>query len=202
MKVIGIAGGVASGKSEVAKRLVQHGAHLLDADRAGHEVLREPEVKELIRKRWGNLVFTSQGEVNRAALAQIVFADTPSAPQELSHLESISHPRIAQRLTAILSDLKQQKCVAAVLDAPVMFKAGWDKLCDIVVFVDTTRERRKSWAISRGWTDSELDAREDSQVPLNDKRARSDFVVDNRSSIEALFEQVDRFWNEMVLVEE
>lgn len=198
MKVIGIAGGVASGKSTVTKLLSDRGAAVLDADRAGHEVLRDQEVKQLILDRWGNLVFDSSGEVDRGALAQIVFAESPSGKKELADLETITHPRIKQRLVRVLSDLRQRNCRAAVLDAPVMFKAGWDEMCDFVVFVDTPRARRLTWATERGWTEAEFEARERSQVPLDQKRLRSNYFVENSGSVQQLSAQVNRFWDENV----
>jgi len=82
----------------------------------------------------------------------------------------------------------------AVLDAPVMLKAGWDRMCDGLVFVDTPRHVRLARARQRGWTEAVLAAREAAQEPLETKRRRAVTLIDNSSSWEHLHEQVDRFW--------
>src|SRR5258708_38301202 len=129
MKVVGLLGGVASGKSLVARQLCDLGAGLLDGDRAGHEVLRLPEVERLVRQRWGNEVFAADGRVDRRALARIVFAPPPDGPRELEHLERITHPKITHRLREQAAALAAEGLPAAVLDAPVMLKAGWNEFC-------------------------------------------------------------------------
>lgn len=195
MYVIGILGGIASGKSVVTEQLKQLGAETWDADRAGHEVLCEDSVKKLIRKRWGEKVFTPLGEVYRPALAQIVFSPPPEGPVELAELEKISHPRIADRLHVRIDELKQRgKTAALVLDAPVMMKAGWDKFCDRILFVDAPREQRVERAAKRGWSDKEFAAREAAQESLDEKRQRADWIIDNSGNIESTMKQVRQFW--------
>ncbi|NLF73571.1 MAG: dephospho-CoA kinase [Candidatus Anammoximicrobium sp.] len=194
MILIGILGGVASGKSAVSNRLKMLGAVVLDADRAGHEVLREPEVKEALRRRWGDAVFDAAGEVDRRKVAGIVFAETCRGREELAFLEQLTHPRIERRLRGQLEELSLRGVRVAVLDAPVMLKAGWDRMCDGLVFVDTPRHVRLARARQRGWTEAVLAAREAAQEPLETKRRRAVTLIDNSSSWEHLHEQVDRFW--------
>jgi len=98
MKVIGILGGVAGGKSLVACELGRLGAGLLDADRAAHEVLRMPEIETAVRQRWGSAVFGADGRIDRARLAGIVFAGPPRGPRERRHLEQLTHPEIGRLL--------------------------------------------------------------------------------------------------------
>ncbi|MCA9269295.1 MAG: dephospho-CoA kinase, partial [Planctomycetales bacterium] len=100
MHIIGIIGGVASGKSAVAKRLAERGAAILDADGAAHDVLRETDVKRRLRERFGDGIFDPQGEVARHALAPIVFAPGEEGAAALADLERIVHPRIGERLQA------------------------------------------------------------------------------------------------------
>jgi len=194
MILIGILGGVASGKSAVSNRLKMLGAVVLDADRAGHEVLREPEVKEALRRRWGDAVFDAAGGVDRRKVAGIVFAETCRGREELAFLEQLTHPRIERRLRGQLEELSLRGVRVAVLDAPVMLKAGWDRMCDGLVFVDTPRHVRLARARQRGWTEAVLAAREAAQEPLETKRRRAVTLIDNSSSWEHLHEQVDRFW--------
>jgi dephospho-CoA kinase len=199
MILVGVAGGVASGKSAVSSRLVTHGAVLLDADRAGHEVLAEPEVRNALRQRWGDAVFDKRGEVDRKQVARRVFADTPAGRDELAFLESWTHPRIGQRLSRQIEALRSQGQIPmAVLDAAVMFKAGWDRLCDRLLFVDCPREVRLARARLRGWDAAEFAGREASQWPLDKKRSRADCVIDNSTTLDHLFAQVDRIWGILV----
>lgn len=195
MHVIGILGGVASGKSLVTQQLKQLGAEALDADRAGHEVLREAEVKKAIRNHFGDAVFDINGEVSRPSLAKIVFAPPPRGPQELTELEKITHPRIADRLQKSIEEYSRRGDLPAlVLDAPVLLKAGWDKFCDRLLFVDATREQRVARAALRGWTEADLAAREAAQESLQEKRQHADGIIDNSGSTERTFEQVRQFW--------
>ncbi len=195
MLLIGVAGGIASGKSLVARRLAALGADLLDADRVGHDVLREIPVKQAIRRRWGDGVFDQNGEVVRRAVAEIVFADSPSGPEEMDFLEKLTHPRIGGRIEEwIARSDRDGRFEKLVLDAPVMFEAGWDQVCDIIVFVDSPRELRLRRARQRGWAEADFAAREAAQHRLETKRERADVIFDNSSTLEHLYAQVDRFW--------
>jgi len=197
MILIGILGGVASGKSAVSDRLKTLGAVVLDADQLGHEVLREPEVKEELRRRWGEKVFEASGEIDRRRVAEIVFAAASQGKEELAFLEQLTHPRIRERLRKQLVDLKRTGVRAAVLDAPVMLKAGWDRMCDFLLFVDTPRPVRLARARQRGWTEADFAAREAAQEPVEAKRRRAGTILDNSSSFDQLYAQVDRFWHSL-----
>ena len=195
MVVIGIAGGVASGKSLVTNQLSELGAKVLDVDGLAHEVLLEPLVKSAIRDRWGSAVFDDADNVDRTSLAGIVFAPHPGGPQELEHLERITHPRIGERLRDWIRQLRDEGDVqVAVLDAAVMFKAGWHKACDRILFVEASGEQRWARARQRGWTEAEFRSREAAQEALDMKRQQADTVIDNSGTKEQTFEQVKRFW--------
>jgi len=198
MKVVGLLGGVASGKSLVARQLCDLGAGLLDGDRAGHEVLRLPEVETMVRRRWGDAMFAADGHVDRRALARIVFAPPPDGPRELEHLERITHPKITHRLREQAATLAAAGLLVAVLDAPVMLKAGWNEFCDSIVFVDASREVRQARAQERGWSQEDFAAREAAQESLDVKRRLADTIVDNSGSVEATRAQVERLWQSLV----
>ncbi len=89
MKIIGLLGGVASGKSMVAEQLARCGAVVLNADNIGHEVLRQPKIEAAARKRWGEGVFGRDGRIDRNRLAEIVFASPPDGPRERAYLERV-----------------------------------------------------------------------------------------------------------------
>lgn len=198
MRLIGILGGVASGKSLVARQLAQFGAGLLDADRAGHEVLRLPRVEAAVRDRWGEAVLGPDGRIDRARLAEIVFAGPPDGPPERKHLEQLTHSEIGRLLKQQAEALASSGTAAAVLDAPLLLEAGWDRLCERLVFVDAPREVRLCRAKARGWSEEDFAAREAVQESLNFKRERADLVVDNSGSPEQTQAQLERFWQSFI----
>ena len=166
---IGLTGGIASGKSTVATMFSRLGASVLDADRFGHEVLNEEDVKKQIIVTWGNGVFDN-GEVDRKALAKIVF-DPVAGQKQLTKLEEITHPKIKARILTEIQAAKIGNVIAVVLDAPLLFEAGWDEICDELVFVKTTRELRLARVKKRGWSEDELLKREQRQMDVFQKRS-------------------------------
>jgi dephospho-CoA kinase len=191
MIVIGIVGGIASGKSMVAKSFARLGAVIVDADRVGHQVLEEPSIKQKIRDAWGDRVFDEFGNVVRPRLAEIVF-DTDS--ENLKKLEQITHPRISSLLKEKLDQLSRGACPAVVLDAPVMLKSGWDRFCDKLVYVDCPREIRLQRAAKRGWTEAMFDQRESLQISLREKKARATEIIINSGTVEMIDQQVNSLW--------
>jgi len=193
--VIGLLGGVGCGKSFVAKRMQARGAVVLDADRAGHEVLREPAIIAAARARWGDTIFGPDGQINRRSLAQIVFAPTRQGAEELAYLEALTHPRISQRLQAEIDRLASgDRPPAIILDAPVLLKAGWNKFCDKLVFVDAPLEVRQKRVLERGWSTDELARREAAQEPLEQKRALANLVISNGGGPEQTETEIDHAW--------
>lgn len=195
MLVIGLAGGVASGKSLVARCFEHLGATVLDADRIGHEVLGFPEVIAAIVSQWGKQVL-NDGEIDRSCLARIVFDSGPDDVSQLKKLEQITHPPIGLMIRQRLSDLERESILAVVIDAPVMFKAGWDQLCDKIVFVDSDISIRQRRAIQRGWSPDELHRRESFQTPIDEKRSRSTDLIDNSQSKAETFHQARQLWRQ------
>ena len=191
MLVIGLTGGIASGKSFVAECFAETGCPIIDADSIGHEVLMLPEIVGQIRENFGDKVIVD-GNVDRSALAAIVFANQSDGPsEELKLLESITHPEIGRWMSRRLTEIEQSNSAQAVImDAPVMFKAKWDRFCDHIVFVHASLETRQQRAALRGWPVGELERRERQQLPLDQKRERSTDVVDNSGSADGTRQQV------------
>jgi dephospho-CoA kinase len=191
--VVGILGGIGSGKSSVSRGLSNHfKTILIDADRVGHDVLCIPAVKDDIRRDFGDTVFDG-AEICRTSLARQVFGSEIHHQQALIKLEKIVHPEIRRQVEKQLAEVSGETEVV-VLDAAVMLEAGWNDLCDTIVFVDTPFETRlKRVEENRGWTADELRRRESSQVSLDDKQEVSEFVVDNSGSLENAVEQFASF---------
>lgn len=191
--ILGIAGGVGAGKSTVAGILAGLGCVVADSDALGREALRDPDLRDEIVSWWGPGMLDDSGEIDRAAVARIVFA----RPRHRQRLESLVHPRIRSRRQALFEQAPPDT-PALVIDAPLLFEAGLDRECTAVIFIQTDRPQRLSrLADSRGWDDTELTGREQSQLSLDDKRARSDYVVINNGDLDELSEQIHRILNEL-----
>lgn len=197
--VIGLVGGIGSGKSFVAGLMKAKGAVVLDADRVGHEVLREPAVKQAARERWGGEIFAADGEIIRRALGRIVFAPTTQGAEDLAYLEQLTHPRIGMRLRQQIADLATgSPPPAIVLDAPVLLKAGWNAFCTKIVFVDAPEPVRLARVLARGWTEEEFRRREAAQEPLEFKRQIADEVLDSGVSPAETAAQLDLVWPRLI----
>jgi dephospho-CoA kinase len=194
--VIGLVGGIGSGKSAAASILGELGAFVIDADAVGHALLNQRPVRDLVLDRFGPRVFapeTSEGSgtsVDRKALGAIVFSD----PRALKDLEAILHMRMRGTFErAIARTVRRGTARAIVLDAAILFEAGWADLCDKVVFVDASRELRLARvAETRGWDQAKLEVREASQMPLDRKVEKSDVVIANAQDLDALRTSVER----------
>jgi len=197
--LIGIAGGIASGKSLIAGQLERQGAAVTSADAWAHEVLKFDEVKQLAHERWGDAVFGPDGQIDRGALAKVVFAPPPGGERELKYLEQLTHPRIGELLRRQLEELGAQPTVAAiVLDVPLLFESGWNKFCDRIVFVDAPLPVRLARAMARGWTREDFTRREAAQESLESKRQLADVIIDNSGSPESAQAQIELFWRSLV----
>lgn len=175
--VVGLIGGIGSGKSLVAGYLAELGARVIDADKIGHEALRQPEVREQAIHRWGPAILTEEGNIDRRKLGRIVFADA----SERRALEAMVHPWIGRRIHEQLTHAQHDpQARFVVLDAAILLETGWDRVCDYVIYVDSPRaERLQRLQAQRGWNEKEVTAREGSQLPLEEKRGRADAIVDN-----------------------
>lgn len=195
MSIIGIIGGVASGKSFVAEQFRRLGAEIIHVDEIGHEVLREPDVRAALVQRWGDQLLDADGHVSRAAVAERVFSGIPDQPGNLEFLENLVHPRIGQRVRARIESIARDRPgTSVVVDAALLIEAGWAEFCDRIVFVDVPRALRLGRARQRGWTEAEFLAREAAQADLAVKRKQADWVMDNSGSAEHTFAQVQQFW--------
>jgi dephospho-CoA kinase len=197
--LLGIVGGIASGKSLIADQLEKLGAVVIRADQLAHEVLKLDAVKQKARERWGSAIFASDGQIDRGALGKIVFAPLPGGQRELKYLESLTHPRIGQLVREQVSELSGRAGTAAiVLDVPLLFESGWNKICDKTIYVDAPRALREARAGRRGWTPEDFARREAVQESLEKKRELADVVIDNSGTPEATQVQIEHFWHSMV----
>ncbi|MFO0827613.1 MAG: dephospho-CoA kinase [Phycisphaerales bacterium] len=184
--VIGIVGGIGSGKSAVAAAFREAGCVVSDSDSLAHAALRDPVVRDEIVSWWGREVLDAHGEIDRKAVGRIVFSDAT----ERGRLERLVHPWIErERVRAFAAAPAGTK--ACVIDAPLLLEAGLGPQCDAIVFVDAPRAARSERVQkSRGWSEAEFTRREASQWPIERKRAASTHVVVNDGSVDSMREQV------------
>ena len=195
MVVIGVTGGVGTGKSTVTKMFQQLGAVALDADVIAHQVMEPKRLAwRQIIKAFGQGVLNEDQTVNRKRLAAVVFADE----EQRKRLEGISHPKVLHVIKQQLHRLKRSRRVrAVVLDVPLLLEAGAQDLVDMLVVVSVppgvARERLKK---QYGWSKEETDARMAAQWDMSAKVALADEVVDNANGVDATRTQVKRIWNQ------
>jgi dephospho-CoA kinase len=193
--VIGLAGGVGSGKSAVARAFARLGAVVIDSDHEARAALDLPEVKRQLTEWWGPGVFNLDGSVSRKAVADIVFKN----PDQRRKLENLIHPLVKHQRAAIVERAREAGAPAAVIDAPLLFEANIDAECDAVVFVDAPRALRlERVQATRGWDEAELSRRESAQIPLEQKQGRSAFVIRNLGSEQELELQAARVFREII----
>jgi dephospho-CoA kinase len=206
LPVVGLIGGIGGGKSQVAALLRERGAVVIDADAVGHELLKDARISRQIIERFGPSVVVRAGGapdqepvIDRKALGAIVFSD-PAARRDL---EGILHPEMRAWFRAVIErerSLEAPSGCMVVLDAAVLLEAGWDDLCDLIVFVDAPREERmRRVREQRGWSSEKLEAREQAQWPADLKRSRADLVINNDAGVDSLRGEVERI--EAILAE-
>lgn len=181
--VIGIAGGIGSGKSHVARALGDLGYIVLDSDRDAKAALDRPDVRETLVRWWGDGILDENGRVDRKKIASIVFGDGT----QRAKLEGLVHPIVKASRGVMIAKAQAESRPGVVIDAPLLFEAGSDAECDYIIFVDAPIEQRmQRVSATRGWDEAELQRRENAQLPLEEKRRRSDVVIANDSTPEAI----------------
>ncbi len=178
--VIGLVGGVGSGKSLVARQLQSLGCAVIDADQLAQDALDEPAIRDQLVAWWGPQVLEQDRRIARRAVSRIVFAD----PAALARLEGLVHPCVHAGREALRRRYGDDPAVRAIVeDCPLLLEKGLDAGCDVLVYVAADRARRlRRVAESRGWTEADLDRREKNQLPLDTKAGLADYVIDNNAA--------------------
>ncbi len=185
--IIGILGGIGSGKSTVAAEFAKLGCKVIDADKIAHGLLDEPSVKEKVVGLFGRSILNPEGKIDRGKLAEVVFADS----DKLSSLNAIIHPLVLQRAEEIIEQYNRQNQVKAiVLDMPLLVEVGWDKRCDKLIFVDCEQKLRLDRAKKLGFDKNQVKIRENFQISLDNKADLADNTIENNSDFSVLAKQV------------
>jgi dephospho-CoA kinase len=194
--VIGIIGGMYSGKSTVASMFAKLGCAVIDADSISHQLIEEKDVLTKIIRVFGKEILDEKGKINRPALANRVFSD----PAKLAILTSILHPLIMVRVEELIKQCEPQPAVRAiVLDIPLLVEVGWEKRCDHLIFVDCAPPIRLERARNKGVFDADqLKIRENLQISLDKKKRIADNIVDNNSDLSGLSKQIANIFSNIM----
>jgi len=189
---IGLTGGIASGKSTVARMFAERGAVIVDADAVAREVVEpgEPALDAIVAE-FGPSILLPDGTLDRDALAAVVFAD----PDANRRLREITHPAIGARMGALVEAQRETDNIV-VLDAPLLVEAGWTGMPLVVVAADEDVQVERM-VRDRAMTEGDARARIASQAPLAEKLDKADFVIWNNGTLDALASRVDEVWAEV-----
>jgi len=193
MLLVGLTGGIGSGKSTVARFLGDHGAVILDADVFARDAVREgSDAFAAVVRRFGDDVVGVDGELDRRALASIVFADRSA----LADLEAIVHPEVRRMLAdGIQAELDTDHVV--VLVNPLLIEMGTHRDCDVVVVLSTEPETQIRRSVARGMQEADARARLAAQLPLEERARAADVLLDNEGSLQDLEAEVDVLWRSL-----
>lgn len=194
MLLVGLTGGIASGKSTVASRLRELGAELIDADEIAREVVEPgtPTLRRLV-ERFGNDILDRDGKLDRQALARKVFGN----PEALNDLNSITHPAIGAEIARRIQQHAKSDAVV-VVDAALLVESGRGGFDKLVVVACRPEIQLDRLIRLRGMSREEAEKRISSQAPLGDKLAKADVVIWNEGSMEELYRTIDSVWAELV----
>lgn len=197
--IVGVLGGIASGKSLVTQWLEELGATVLVADGIAHDILRQEEVVKEVVRRFGESVLADheRPQIDRKKLAALVFGSSEHHVAKRSQLEAIVQPRVRIELQKQIDQWKAtHHSGVLVLDIPLLIERDWVKQCDCVLMVDTPDAMRREFAAARGWSESQLAAREATQLSIAEKRKNATFILVNDGTQEQLRDKVQQWWME------
>ena len=185
--IIGLTGGIASGKSTVSKYLAEKDFKVYDADKIAKDISEKKLVQEEIILTFGDKILDENGNVDRKKLKEIVFEDK----EKLKQLNAIIHPKVID----FYKELKEQNTDEIIIfDVPLLFESGIDKFCDKILVVISDYEIQLNRIVERDKIDRELASKIiKSQLSNEERIKKADVVIENNSSLEDLFEKVERF---------
>ena len=197
--IIGILGGIASGKSTVAKELQSRGCAVIDADAIAKEFLYTDNVRQRLGARFGDGIFDKAGMVDKAKLADAVFKDEMG----VKAINDIIHPLVFKRTEELIGQYQNDKAVkAVVLDVPLLVEVGWEKRCNKLIFVDCDEQKRLKRAEKKGVFDiNQLKKRENFQISLDKKSKISHYILDNNDSLSELTRQIGEIFPALISIE-
>jgi dephospho-CoA kinase len=196
MKVIGLTGGIGSGKSEIAGFLKELGAGVIDADKVGHEIFnRGTPCWQKMVETFGKEICDSEGNIDRKILARIVFKDQ----EAMVKLNQITHPMILDEINVRLKKLKELGYKVAIVEAALLIEAGWAPYMDQVWLSLSPKDLTLRRLLNRGLKEDEAKARIAAQIPGETKINQATVVINNNGSLIDLKDRVIELWNSLDL---
>jgi dephospho-CoA kinase len=194
MRIIGLTGGIGSGKSSVSEMLRALGATVVDADEGARAVVEPGQAGyHDVVQQFGRQVLAQDGGIDRQKLADIVFAD----PEKRQQLNSITHPRVREWMAARVQEAGARDAKLVVLDIPLLYESGLEAGLGGVIVVWATPAQQLERAVARGGERRDIEARIAAQMPLLDKRDRATWVIDNSGSPDTTRRQVEELWGQL-----
>lgn len=189
--VVAFIGGIGAGKTAAARHFLKKGAAVIDADRIGHELLADPEIRRTLAGRFGTGILAGDGTIDRARLAAAAFTSEDS----LRLLDEIVHPRLIGEIRKRVTEIGEG---VVVIDAALLIEFELDRLCDVIVMIETDRAlRNERIGRERGWPEGEITRREAHQLPVFEKGRVATDVIKNNGSSEDFWVQLDRLWEKL-----
>jgi dephospho-CoA kinase len=190
MLVVGLTGGIGCGKSEVRKRLLNAGLTVIDADTLAKQLSEtDPLIIKSIKEEFGEAMYDAEGHLQRKALAAIVFNDR----KKLEILNGIIHPRVISNVERQLEALQQQGKKIVIVEAALHYEVHWNEAMDVMVVVNAPLEKRIAWVMQRdGVDEAAMRQRMATQLPLEEKVKRANYVIENTGDLTALDAAVAR----------
>lgn len=196
MLMVGLTGGIGSGKSVVARMFKDEGAYVIDLDDLARRVVEpdKPAWRDVLAY-FGTGVLNPDRTLNRSALAEIVFSD----PKSRKVLEEFTHPRIFEERDALLEAIKDKDpCSVVVIEFPLLFELSFQKKFDKIILVYVSRDVQIRRARERdGLSEKEVSNRLRAQIPIDEKRSFSDYIIDNEGSLDNTRNQVSEVMREL-----
>lgn len=193
--IIGIMGGIGSGKSTVANEFEKLGCKIINADKIAHDLLEENNVRQEVVGILGNDIIDSEGNIDRKKIAEIVFNNS----ELLFKLNNIIHPGVLQKTEELIEQYNQDnQCKAVILDMPLLVEVGWDKCCDKLIFVECDEITRENRVKSKFSQKNHIKYRENFQISLDKKKNIADNTVNNNSDFSALVRQIAEIFSYMM----
>jgi dephospho-CoA kinase len=195
--IIGILGGIGSGKSTVAEYFGKLGCAVINADIIARQYLGSPQVLPKLRELLGQDIILPDGKAVRKAIAEKVFNN----PEKLKTLNDLIHPLVMIDIeNSIKTYQKNPQFKAIILDVPLLLEVDWGKNCDYLIFIDSLKEKRLARAKKKGIiTAEQLDLREGFQFSTEEKAKKADYVIDNNSDLPSLYKQIEAIFSELIV---
>lgn len=196
MTVIGLTGGIASGKTTVRKMFEELGAYTLDADELSHKTLHQKDVYQKLLEHFGNGILDKDKKIDRKRLGKIVINNK----KELKFLESVVHPKIAEMRDAFIENVKKKyKDAVIIYDVPLLYEKKMENMFDTIIVVYVDRKTQIKRIMERNKISEEgAEKRLKLQMDIEEKKKKAQIIIDNRGTLDDTFKQVKNIWDKTI----